>query len=129
MNISVDIARLVERFSGRRRQTFSDYLALRHAAEEMCRHDLREQLAYMQARSDPRFAVLALCEISQYEAHLHLGDEPVCIKPAGVDYRWRAVLVLMRDGPLCDDDTYRYVMENLQPMSQATLRETAGEPA
>ena len=128
MNISVDIARLVERFSGRRRQTFSDYLALRQAADKMCRHDPRGQLAYMQARSDPRFAVLALCEISQYEAHLHLGDEPVCINPAGVDYLWRAVLMLVRDGPQCDDDTYRYVMENLQPMSQATLRHRAAAP-
>ncbi len=40
----------------------------------------------------PRFALLGLCEIAQYEAHLHLGDEPLCINPAGVDYLWRAAI-------------------------------------
>jgi hypothetical protein len=49
-------------------------------------------------------------------------DEPLSINPTGVDFFWRAVLVLVRDGPPSTDDSlYRYALENLKPMARATL--------
>ena len=41
----------------------------------------------------------------QHTAHVWgpSTDEPLCITPAGVDYSWRAVLVLVRDGLARDE--------------------------
>ena len=73
---------------------------------------------------DYRARLLELCMLVQHATHVWgpWTDEPLCISPAGVDYFWRAVLVLVRDGPPGKDDSlYRYALENLEPMARATL--------
>jgi hypothetical protein len=74
--------------------------------------------------TDYRAQLLELCMLVQHATHVWgpSTDEPLCIHPAGVDDFWRAVLVLVRDGPPSKDDgLYRYALENLEPMARATL--------
>ena len=99
-----------------KRQTMQDYSAIRRAAYHTWPDDPAAQLEYAQARCAPRFAVLALAEIAQ-ETTRH--DQTA---PAGIDYLWRAIIALVRDGPPSKDDgLYRYVLENLQQLGEATV--------
>ena len=50
---------------------------------------------------DHRAQLLELCMLVQHATSVWgpSTDEPLCINPTGVDFFWRAVLVLVRDGP------------------------------
>ena len=74
--------------------------------------------------TDHRAQVLELCLRVQHATSVWglSSDKPLCIDPGEVDTFWRAVLVLVRDGPPSQDDSlYRYVLGNLKPMATATL--------
>jgi hypothetical protein len=74
--------------------------------------------------TDHRAQLLELCLRVQHATSVWgpTTHEPLCIDPGDVDDFWRAVLVLVQDGPPSQDESlYRYVLGNLQPMAAATL--------
>jgi hypothetical protein len=74
--------------------------------------------------ADHRAELLELClRVQQATSVWGLSsDKPLCIEPGDVDDFWRAVLVLVQDGPPRQDEgLYRYVLGNLKPMATATL--------
>jgi hypothetical protein len=79
-------------------------------------------------REDHRAQLLQMCEFVQHSAHVWSGfnDEPLCVNAAGLDFLWRAILVLVRDSPPSKDDgLYRYALENLKYTAELTLRHAA----